>query len=80
MWVGGEVKLCPFTSIQFGIFTLLSLFLTKLLAVDIVISVLQIGKLRLRVNKSITEGKKSCQVIEPICDCKANALHKLYYG
>lgn len=66
MWIWGEVRVCPSTLIQFGILSLLSFLLTKTFTVDIITSVLQIGKLRLRINKSITEDNKI------MSSCKGN--------
>lgn len=58
MWIRGEVRVCPSTLIQSGILTLLPFFLIKIFTIDIITSVLQIGKLRLRINKSITQDNK----------------------
>ena len=52
----GSYKVCSFTSIQLGIFTLL--FLIKHFTINVIISVLQMGKLRLRVSKSLTHNSK----------------------
>lgn len=52
----GGYRVCLFTSIQFGIFTLL--FLIKHFTINVIISVLQMGKLRLRVSKSLTHDNK----------------------
>ena len=52
----GSYKVCSFTSIQLGIFTLL--FLIKHFTINVIISVLQMGKLRLRVSKSLTHNNK----------------------
>ena len=52
----GNYRVCSFTSIQLGIFTLL--FLIKHFTINVIISVLQMGKLRLRVRKSLTHNNK----------------------
>lgn len=52
----GSYRVCLFISIQFGIFTLL--FLIKHFTINVIISVLEMGKLRLRVSKSLAHDNK----------------------